>query len=82
MPVGVCVEVNNAGFVKVTGETINDCNQYILVSKSEYQVGAEVFEISAVDLSEAAFMGFALVVGIGWFSGLKIGAVLNIIKKM
>lgn len=78
----ICVSVNPQGFLKTTGQDLESCTSYVLVSKSDYDYWFDFVSVSPADVTTAFSFGFAAVLGIGFLASYPIKIALNLIRKI
>jgi len=78
----ICVSVNQQGFLKVTGQDLEACNSYVLVSKSDYDYWFEYISVSPADASLAIGFGVSVILVLGFLSSYPIKLALNVIRKL
>jgi len=78
----LCVAVNSQGFLQKTNQDIEDCNGYILVSKSEYDFWFDYVSVSPSDISAAFSFGFVAILGVGFLASYPIKIAQNLIRKI
>jgi len=78
----ICVSANQQGFLKVTGQDLESCSSYVLVSKSDYDYWFEYISVSPADVSLSIGFGVSVVLVLGFLSTYPIKVALNLIRKL
>ena len=79
-----CVQLNADGTLTPTGEPVESCTGYVLVSGSEYSLYQAVntaFAYPTSDVAESWFFGAWGAVMVMFIAGRCVGAVLSMFKR-
>lgn len=78
----VCVGINSQGFLQSTGQPIDTCEAYVLVSKSDYDFWFDYVSVSPADAGSAISFGIGIVFVIGFLSTYPLKVALNVVRKL
>ena len=78
---GLCVSVDQSGYLFNTGESLENCSEFVLVSSLDYQKLHEPV-VNPSEISEAFLWGFGAVVAFGYLVAFPIGIAKKLINKI
>lgn len=78
----VCVAPNSSGFLAVTGQTLEECQTFVLVSQTDYLQWLDASSVTLPEMSAALGFGVTIIVGWGYFGTYAISAIQKLIKLM
>lgn len=78
----VCTLVDEAGYVRQSVQSVEECTGYILVSPSEYHATVDTFAPTSAGITSAFLWGFGSVVVVGYLSAYAVGVAKQVINKL
>lgn len=76
----VCISVDEENILRLSNNSIDECNSYVLLTSVEFQSTTDVFTPTPEAISIAFSWGFGAVVIVGYFSAYAVGIAKKLIN--
>lgn len=77
-----CVIINSQKLLQVTSDSLDDCSDYILLSKQDYLFWFDALNVTLTDIGSAISFGIFIVFGMGYLKTYVVSVALKLIRMI